>query len=66
MYMEGSTKGFLAVLFAVLLAVSLAFWPETKFVLRFLGDLLFMNGRDGWHSLMTYLHLFWQNHNPFT
>jgi hypothetical protein len=59
--MEGSTKGFLAIVFAILLVVSIAFWPQTKFVARFLSDLIVMNGRTGLQSLLEYLH----QHSPF-
>lgn len=66
MYMEGSSKAILAVLLAILLAACLAFWPQAKFVARLLTDLIYMNARDGWHSLVTYLQLFWQQHNSFS
>ncbi|GEM_PF-5677079 len=66
MYMEGSTKGLLSLLAAILLVVSVAFWPQTKFVARFLYDLLIMNALDGIHYLVTSLQQYWQLHNPLS
>jgi len=60
--MEGSTKGFLAILFAVLLVVSIAFWEQTKFVGRFLFDLIVMNGYAFLQPFLEYL----RQHSPFT
>lgn len=62
MYMEGSTKGILAILAAVLLAVALAFWPQTKFVARFLFDLIVMNSKIGFQDLLLSLQQYWQQH----
>ena len=59
MYMEGSTKSFLAIVFAILLVVSIAFWSQTLFVARFIYDLVFMNARDAYQNLQQYLHQHW-------
>ena len=64
MYMEGTTKGILAILAATLLAVALAFWPQTKFVTRFLFDLLVMNGKSGIQNLLHFLDQYWKLHRP--
>lgn len=66
MYMEGSTKGILSVLAATLLAVAVAFWPQTKFVARFLYDLLIMNAKIGIQDLLFFLQQYWQQHNPLS
>jgi len=43
MYSEGSGKGMLAVLAAILGAVAFAFWSQTKFILLFFWQLLLLN-----------------------
>ena len=60
--MEGSTKGFLAILFAILLVVSIAFWSQTQFVARFIYDLIVLNGRAALQPVLEYLH----QHSPFS
>ena len=62
MYMEGTTKGILAILAAALLVVALAFWPQTKFVARFLFDLVVMNSKIGLQDLLLSLQQYWQQH----
>lgn len=64
MYMEGTTKGILAILAATLLVIALAFWPQTKFVARFLFDLLAMNGKSGFQDLLYTLEEYWKLHRP--
>ena len=62
MYMEGSTKGFLAILFAVLLVVCVAFWEQTKLVARIIFDLIALNARAALQPLLEFLH----QHSPFS
>jgi hypothetical protein len=62
MYIEGTTKGILAILAAVLLVVALAFWPQTKFVARFLFDLVVMNSKIGFQNLLLSLQQYWEQH----
>ena len=64
--MEGTTKGLLALMAAVLLVVSVAFWPQTKFVARFLYDLIIMNAKTAFQDLYHFLQQYWQLHKPFS
>lgn len=43
MYREGSYKWPFAIIFAVLVALGICYWPQTKFILKFLWDLLLIN-----------------------
>jgi hypothetical protein len=43
MYREGSYKWPFAIIFAVLVALGFCYWPQTKFILKFLWDLLLIN-----------------------
>jgi len=45
MYGEGSGKAVIAILFAVLLAISIFYWHQTRFILKFLWDLLVIDTR---------------------
>ncbi|HUO58879.1 MAG TPA: hypothetical protein VMV05_11950 [bacterium] len=59
MYVEGSTKSFFSFLLAVLIVFSAAFWPQAKFIARFLFDLLCINARQQFQLFLQFLHQHW-------
>jgi hypothetical protein len=59
MYMEGSTKAFVAVIFAILLVLAITFWPQTKFLARFSYDLARLNLKALLESLIQYILHHW-------
>ncbi len=57
MYSEGSSKGILAILGAVVLAAAASNWTQTKFLLKFLWDLVVLNTSPILHQIGLLLHL---------
>lgn len=59
MYVEGSTKGFLAILAAILAVVASAYWHQTLFVFRFLWDIFVLNVQPLLRHGMEFLRQYW-------
>ncbi len=57
MYSDGSAKGFYAIVSAVVLVVAASNWAQTKFLLKFLWDLLVINGQPLLHQIALQLHI---------
>jgi hypothetical protein len=62
MYSEGSTKGILAILAAILLVVAIAYWQKTLFTLGFIWDLIVINSRPLLQNISEFLSRHWPFH----
>jgi hypothetical protein len=51
MYGEGSGKVVVAIILAVILAISICYWHQTQFLLKFLWDLLVIDTRPVIYNL---------------
>jgi hypothetical protein len=58
----GSGKWVFAILVAILLVVGWAFPSQTQFVLKFIGDLIVLNLKALYDSLLLAIHQRWGAH----
>jgi hypothetical protein len=61
MYSEGSSKGMLAILGAILLVIGAIYWRQSLFILGFIWDLMVIDSRP----ILDNIGQFISNHWPF-